>query len=419
MDLNRYILKIAQKAQKAAQQLSVCSTEDKNQALRLMAQALVDQQSYLLKENQKDLIAATEQKLSKALIDRLTLNEKRIKEMADGLLDAAQLSDPVGEITKVVERPNGLVIQKIRTPIGVVGIIYESRPNVTSDCIGLCLKSGNAVILKGGKEAFYSNLAIFKVLSKALSKTRIPSDALHLIASTERRAVNILLGLDQYVDVIIPRGGESLINFVVNNSRIPVIKHYKGVCHIYVSEHADIAMARKICFNAKVQKPGVCNAMETLLVNEKIAQEFLPLMLKDFIEVGVEIRGCAQTRKIVKEKIKKAKEQDWYEEYLDLVLSVKVVKSLNEAIGHIHRYGTKHSDAIITEDKQEAEEFLHAVDSACVYVNASTRFTDGYQFGMGAEIGISTDKLHARGPMALEELTSYKYLIYGNGQIRQ
>lgn len=420
MSLETQITEIAQAAQKASRELAVVSTADKNRALKAMAKALIARSGYLIKENAKDLAAAQKEGLQKALIDRLTLNDKRIKEMAVSLLDTAKLKDPVGEILETIKRPNGLLIKKVRTPIGVIGIIYESRPNVTSDCIGLCLKSSNAVILKGGKEAAHSNQAIFDVLRETLKGNSIPADAIQLISSTDREAVNALLKLDKYVDLIVPRGGESLIRFVAENSRIPVIKHYKGVCHVYVSDNADLNMAHKICYNAKVQKPGVCNAMETMLVHKDSAIRFLPGMINDFTKAGVEIRGCPLTRKIAKNfPIKEATTQDWYEEYLDLILSVRVVDSLEDAIDHINTYGSKHSDAIVTDDKKEAEKFLNGVDSACVYVNASTRFTDGYEFGFGAEVGISTDKIHARGPMALEELTTYKYLVYGRGQIRQ
>jgi len=419
MDLEKYILGIVQSAKKASLKLSLISTREKDKALQLMAKGLIAKKAFLLKENQKDLAIAKNNKYPAALVDRLTLNEKRIKAMAGCLLEAARLKDPIGELLKTIKRPNGLLIKKVRVPIGVVGIIYESRPNVTSDCIGLCLKSGNVAILKGGKEAFYSNSAIFKVLQDALKKTRIPKDVIHLIDSTDRKAVSILLRQDQYIDVIIPRGGESLIRFVAENSLIPVVKHYKGVCHTYVSAQADFKMAREVCLNAKVQRPGVCNAMETMLVHQRVAKRFLPVMIGDMIKAGVEIRGCPLTRKICGSRVKAATEKDWFEEYLDLILAVKVVKNTQEAIDHINKYGTRHSDAIITKNKKEARQFLDAVDSACVYVNASTRFTDGYEFGLGAEIGISTDKLHARGPMALEELTSYKYLVIGHGQIRQ
>jgi glutamate-5-semialdehyde dehydrogenase len=319
---------------------------------------------------------------------------------------------------ETIKRPNGLLIKKIRVPLGVVGIIYESRPNVTADCAALCLKSGNAAILKGGKEAIHSNKAIFKILKSELKKTKIPLDALQLIESTDRQAVHELLKLDELLDVIVPRGGEELIRFVADHSRIPVIKHFKGICHVYVHAQADLKMAHKIIMNAKLQKPGVCNAMETLLVDRSVAKKFLPTMITDLQKAGCEIRADQATLSIVKDGVKKATEEDWRTEYLDLILSVKVVDNLNGAIEHINTYSSHHSDTIVTKNKKQAQAFLDAVDSACVYVNASTRFTDGYEFGFGAEVGISTDKLHVRGPMALEGLTSYKYEIYGNGQIR-
>lgn len=412
------IIKMVKTVKSAAYKMSLLDTETKNDALRKMAAALKEQSSYLIKENQKDVKNAEVQKYGKALVDRLILNEQRIDGMARCLLDTVKIKDPVGEILKRIKRPNGLLIEKVRTPIGVIGIIYESRPNVTSDCIGLCLKSGNAVILKGGKEAYYSNKAIFKVLQTALEKTNVPLDAIALIESTDREAVTFLLQQDQYVDLIVPRGGEGLIRFVAQHSLIPVVKHYKGICHTYVSRHADLKMAEEICFNAKVQRPGVCNAMETMLVDQAVANKFLPDMIQRFQEAGVEIRADETTREIYAKNVKRATRKDWEEEYLDLILSVKVVNGVEEAIEHINTFGSRHSDAIVTNDKTEAELFLNSVDSATVYVNASTRFTDGYEFGFGAEVGISTDKLHARGPMALEELTTYKYLVRGKGQIR-
>ncbi len=418
MNLSVYILKIAKSARQASYKIALINAQEKNRALLLMAKALVANQSYLMKENAKDLAAAHKERYSAALVDRLTLNPKRIKAMADGLLETAKLKDPVGQLLETIRRPNGLLIKKIRVPLGVVGIIYESRPNVTADCAALCLKSGNAAILKGGKEAIHSNKAIFKILKDQLKKTKIPLDALQLIESTERQAVHELLKLDELVDVIVPRGGEELIRFVADHSRIPVVKHYKGVCHVYVSNKADLAMAHKITMNAKVQKPGVCNAMETLLVDKAVAKKFLPEMLSDLQKAGCEIRADEATRSIVKD-LKKATAEDWSTEYLDLILSVKVVNGVEEAIGHINTYSSHHSDTIVTKDKAQAQKFLDAVDSACVYVNASTRFTDGFEFGFGAEVGISTDKLHVRGPMALDGLTSYKYEIYGNGQVRQ
>ena len=412
------IVRMAKAAKKASRQLAVTPTAEKNRALRLMAKLILDEKDFLIRENQKDIKAGQQAGLSNAMLDRLLLNDKRIQGMADCLTDTAKLNDPVDTVIETFTRPNGLKIDKVRTPIGLIGIIFESRPNVTSDCAGLCIKSGNACILKGGKEAAHSNKAIFSLLKKAVGQTDISSDVIQLIDSSDRDAVKEMLRLTGYVDLIVPRGGEGLIRFVAENSRIPVVKHYKGVCHTYVGEDADLNMAHQICMNAKVQRPGVCNAMETMLVHEHVAARFLPGMIKDLKEAGVEIRGCAMTRKIVKKGIKAAKQSDWPEEYLDLILSVKVVKSLEEAIDHINTYGSGHSDAIVTDDKKEAEVFLKSVDSACLYVNASTRFTDGYEFGFGAEIGISTDKLHARGPMGLNELTTYKYVIHGRGQIR-
>ncbi len=418
-DNTKNVLLIAQKAKEASRRLALLSAIDKNNALIKMARTLIDNQDLIIRENEKDIIAAKKQNYPKALIERLVLNEKRIKEMSNCLLDTAKIKDPIGKVLAAYKRPNGLVIKKISVPIGVIGIIYESRPNVASDCIGLCLKSGNSVILKGGKEAFYSNKAIFKILQDCLNKTKVPSDCVQMISSDNRKELNHLLKLSQYVDLIVPRGGEGLIKFVAENSLIPVVKHYKGVCHTYVSDKANIKMAEKICYNAKVQRPGVCNAMETLLVHKNIAKKFLPNMIKCFQAAKVELRGSALAMKLIEGIDKKATEADWYAEYLDLILAVKVVNNTDEAINHINKYGSNHSDTIVTKDKKEAQKFLDQVDSACVYWNASTRFTDGYEFGFGAEVGISTDKIHVRGPMGLEGLTTYKYEIYGKGQIRQ
>ncbi|MBF0330687.1 MAG: glutamate-5-semialdehyde dehydrogenase [Candidatus Omnitrophica bacterium] len=411
------ILKMAQLARQGALKLALVQTKEKDRALKAMAAALWTGRAYIIKENAKDVQVGIQAGLSAALIDRLTLDEKRVKSMVDGVLDIVKLKDPVGEIMQVFKRPNGLRIEKVRTPIGVVAIIYEARPNVTADCAALCIKSGNAVILKGGKEAIHSNTAIYKILSKALAKTRVPLDVLQFVTSTDRAAVNELLKLDQWVDLVVPRGGEGLIRFVAENSTIPVVKHYKGVCHVYVSAKADLKKAQEICFNAKVQRPSACNAMEKMLVHEKIAAKFLPVMVRLLREAGVEIRGDEAVRRLMPD-VKKAVEKDWYEEYLDLILTVKIVKDVQEVIEHINKYGSRHSDAIVTQDRKESDAFLKGVDSACVYVNASTRFTDGYEFGLGAEVGISTDKLHVRGPMGLEGLTSYKYQVYGSGQIR-
>lgn len=418
MSVKQKITEIAQQAREASRILANVSTQVKNEALGSMAQALQQNTKKILKANQADLKTGRSRGLGSSLMDRLRLDEKRINGMVRSLLDLIELPDPVGEVINIRRRPNGLLVGRVRVPIGVIGIIYEARPNVTSDVAGLCLKSGNAVILRGGSEAINSNIAISRCLSSALKEKGLPPAAIILIEDTSHQAVDELLKLDKYLDLIIPRGGESLIRKVTRISRIPVIKHYKGVCHTYVDEWADLNMAEEICFNAKVQRPGVCNAMETLLVHQDCAARFLPSMLRKFKEAGVEIRGCPQTCHIVK-GIKKARESDWSAEYLDLILSVKVVSSLDEAIEHITRYGSSHSEAIVTDNYQNAMEFLNRVDSATVYVNASTRFTDGGEFGLGAEIGISTDKIHARGPMGLEELTSYKYIVFGSGQVRR
>ena len=418
MSLKDLIEKKAKAAKAASGILSNTSLHDRNKALEYMAEGIKKRFDFILKANKKDILNAKRAGLSKAMTDRLMLNNKRIEEMAASIKAVAKLPDPCGVIDRMWKRPNGLVIGKMRVPIGVIGIIYESRPNVTSDCASLCLKSGNAVILRGGKESINSNLAIHKVLQDALSKARLPLDSINIIESTDRKAVSCLLQLDRYIDLIIPRGGESLIKAVAEESRIPVIKHYKGVCHVYVDKEADLNKALKICLNAKVQRPGVCNAMETMLVHKGIADEFMPKVIKALQKADVEVRGCERTKKF-SGKIKRVTEGDWYEEFLDLILSVKIVNSADEAIAHIAKYGSAHSDAIITENYNTALKFLKQVDSTCVYLNASTRFTDGFQFGFGAEIGISTDRIHARGPMALRELTIYKYIVFGNGQTRK
>ena len=415
---DRTVEALARKAKAASRSLALIDTRVKDRALAAMAVALKENASYIMNENKKDLALAKKKGLSPALIDRLTLSQKRIASMADSLYQIAKLKDPVGEVIETRKRPNGLLIKKVRVPIGVILIIYESRPNVTSDCAGLCLKSSNAVILRGGSEAIRSNIAIFNVLNAQAVRSGIPEGAISIIKDTDRKIVDCLLRQEGAIDLVIPRGGESLIREVSRKSRIPVIKHYKGVCHTYVDAAADLKMAEEICFNAKVQRPGVCNAMETLLVDKRIAGVFLPSMIRRFRIAGVEIRGSKEVKAIVKD-VKLATEEDWYTEYLDLILSVKIVKGVGEAIRHIMKYGSYHSDAIVTKNKKTAARFLNEVDSACVYVNASTRFTDGEQFGMGAEMGISTDKIHARGPMGLEELTSYKYVVYGNGQVRK
>ena len=415
-NLKKEIEDIAKAALAASRTLANLSSSTKDAVLRDMAAALLSSKADILKANKKDISASRSK--GKVFIDRLTLDEARIKQMADGLLDVAKLKDPVGELMRGWDTPNGLHIKKVRSALGVIAIIYESRPNVTADCAGLCLKSGNSVILRGGAESLNSNLAIYTALNSAIQKHGLPFGSINLINTRAHKAVDFLLKLNNYIDVVIPRGGEELIKKVVSSSRIPVIKHYKGICHVYVDEWADLNMAERICFNAKVQRPGVCNAMESMLVHRDVAIRFLPGMLKKFQEAGVEIRGCALTRKIAK-WVKRATKKDYRTEYLDLILSVKIVEDLDEAIAHINNYGSHHSDSIVTDDNDQALKFLKQVDSACVYQNASTRFTDGNQFGMGAEIGISTDKLHARGPMALEELTTYKYMVFGSGQVRQ
>ena len=419
MELKKEITQIAKNAKAASRFLSNLTSSEKNRILEEMAKNLQENKGQILKANKKDIALAKSSHLSAAFIDRLSLDEKRIEDMAKCLLDVSRLNDPVGTEIKSWQVLSGLQIHKVRVPIGVIAIIYESRPNVTADCIGLAFKSGNSVILRGGSESLNSNIAIFEALNAVIKKNNLPEGSINIITTKNRQAINILLKLNDCIDLVIPRGGEGLIKKVVALSRIPVIKHYKGICHVYVDDYADLNMAEKICFNAKVQRPGVCNAMESMLVHRDAAIRFLPGMLKKFKEAGVEIRGCPLTQKISKDGIKKAKDSDYRTEFSDLILAVKVVDSLEEAIMHINEYGSHHSDSIVTDDENNAREFLKRVDSACVYVNASTRFTDGNQFGMGAEIGISTDKLHARGPMALEELTSYKYAVWGSGQVRE
>ena len=404
-------------AKSAARELANVTSVVKNSALNSMAENILASIEHLKNENQKDLEAGKEKGLSSAFLDRLELTDKRIDSMADGLRQIAMLPDPVGEVMRMWRRPNGLRIGKIRVPLGVVGIIYESRPNVTADAAGLCLKAGNAVVLRGGSEAINSNIAIANILVKSAKEAGLSEDCIQYIDITDRQAVMEMLKLDKQIDVIVPRGGKGLIRAVTENSTIPVIKHEDGICHVYVDSDADMEMAEDICFNAKVQRPGVCNAMETMLVHESVADIFLPSMCKRFSDVGMELRGCEKTREICPD-IKSATKEDWTTEYLELILSIKVVESIDSAIDHIETYGSHHSDAIVTDSYQKSQRFLHEVDSAAVYVNASTRFTDGYEFGLGAEIGISTQKLHARGPMALEELTSYKFIVYGNGQLR-
>jgi len=417
-DQGRELATLAASARQASFAVAGLSESVKNDVLLKMAEALETSAFDIIKANAVDLKFARGVKLPAALIDRLTVDRKRVKEMADSMRAVAALPDPVGRVISAWQRPNGLWIHKVKVPIGVVAIIYESRPNVTADCVGLCFKSGNSVILRGGSEALRTSLCIYSILKDVLRAKGIPEGAVNMVSTSDRSAVESLLKMDSYIDVVIPRGGEGLIRYVADNSRIPVIKHYKGICHIYVDEFADLNMAERICYNAKVQRPGVCNAMETMLVHQDVAGRFLPGMAGRFREAGVELRVCERSRAIIK-TARKAVENDYRTEYLDLKLSVKIVGGVEEAIAHINEYGSHHSDSIVTENYDNALVFLRRVDSACVYVNASTRFTDGYQFGMGAEIGISTDKLHARGPMALDELTTYKYMVFGNGQVRE
>jgi len=412
------VLQRVKEAKAASRVLAGLSSGVKNRALLAMADLLEEKGDVIKRENAKDLEYGREKGLSSALLDRLLLDDKRIRGMAQGLREVAALPDPVGEVVKMWRRPNGLQIGKLRVPLGVVAVIYESRPNVTADTAALCIKSGNAIVLRGGSEAIHSNRVIAALLQEAAQDAGVPPQAIQLVETTDREAVFHLLKMDGYVDLVVPRGGEGLIRFVAENSRIPVVYHYKGVCHTFVDKDADLEMAWSIAFNAKVQRPGVCNAMETLLVHRDIAQGFLPEMARRFREAGVELRGCQRSRQLVPD-MKEATEEDWYAEYLDLILAVRVVDSLEEAVDHIHTYGSGHSEAIVTSNYATAMKFLRGVDAAAVYVNASTRFTDGYEFGLGAEMGISTQKLHVRGPMGLEDLTCCKFVILGQGQIRE
>lgn len=411
------VVALCRAARQAARGLATAGTATKNAALRAAAAQLRARAEALLDANRGDVSAARANGLGAALVDRLTLTPARVEAMAAGLDEIATLPDPVGETIARWRRPNGLEIAQVRIPIGVVGVIYESRPNVTADAAGLCLKSGNAVILKGGSEAFATSRAIAACLAEGVAGAGLPAAAIQLIPTTDRQAVAALLRQRELVDVIVPRGGPSLIEAITTQSAIPVIQHYAGICHVYVDDRADLAMAEAIAVNAKVQRPGVCNAMETLLVHRAVADRFLPQVAAPLRAAGVELRGCPRTRAVLPDAAV-ATEEDWRTEYLDLILSVRVVDSLDDAVAHIATYGTGHSDAIVTDSVAHAQAFVAAVDSAAVYVNASTRFTDGYEFGFGAEVGISTNRLHARGPMGLRELTTYKFVIQGSGQIR-
>ncbi|MDI6797707.1 MAG: glutamate-5-semialdehyde dehydrogenase [Desulfatibacillaceae bacterium] len=418
MDFQDTIICLAKKAKEAARVVSRCSTDKKNQVLITLADMLDKKRSQVFAQNQKDLAQAKEKGLSSAMIDRLKVTDSTIESMRQGLMEVAQLSDPVGAIETSWLRPNGISVGRMRIPLGVVCMIYESRPNVTVDAAGLCLKAGNAVILRGGSEAFFSNMALGKIISEALEANSLPAEAVQLVPVADRDAVKVLLAQEDYIDLVIPRGGEGLIRFVAQNSRIPVLKHYKGVCHVFVDEDADFNMASEIAFNSKVQRPGVCNAMETMLVHKNAAEAFLSLAGKKLRDAGVEIRGCPKTCKILP-WAKPAADDDWGYEFLELILAVKVVDSMDEALDHIAKYGSQHTESIVTQNYARARRFMREADSSMVGVNVSTRFNDGGQLGLGAEIGISTSKLHAFGPMGVMELTATKFVVTGDGQIRK
>jgi glutamate-5-semialdehyde dehydrogenase len=423
VDLQDMVKKKTRKAKQASRQLTMVSAREKNEALMRMGEKLWQMRDRIFEANQKDLEAAIQNGLSKAKQDRLLLNEKRLADMIEGLKVLAQSQDPVGEVMETHLRPNGLQVDKVRVPFGVIAIIYESRPNVTVDAAGLALKAGNAIVLRGGKEAIFSNQALVRVMCEGLAETKIPVDSIQLIDRTGRDTIDYLIRDKESVDLVIPRGGAGLIQRVVQNAHVPVIETGVGNCHIYVHASADFMMARSVVVNAKTQRPSVCNAMETLLVDQSIAEEFLPFLARELADRGVQVKGCEQTCRILQDepslKIEPAAEEDYDTEFLDLILAVKVVQGTGEALRHIERFGTGHSEAIIAEDQKAADAFLTQVDAAAVYHNASTRFTDGAEFGFGAEMGISTQKLHARGPMGLKELTSYKYVIRGTGQVRE
>ena len=418
MDIASYIDQLTSRARAASRSLAAAGSKKKNDALAFIAEGLVTNAAALKAENRKDLDAGKAAGLSSAMLDRLTVDDKQIKKMADAVREIIALPDPVGEVIDGWTRPSGLQLQRVRVPLGVIFMVYESRPNVTIDAGTLCLKSGNASILRGGKEAIHSNLAIYCVIAEALGKAGLDPNCIQLVETTDREVVSRLLKANGKVDVAIPRGGKGLIKAVMENATIPVIKHYEGICHVYVDEGADLDMARTIAFNAKVQRPGVCNAMETLLVHAREARAFLPALVANLQKAGCEVRGCAKSRAACPAITADATEDDWRTEYLDLILSVKVVESFDEAVDHINTYGSQHTDSIVTRDVARAEAFVARVDSACVFVNCSTRLSDGGEFGLGAEIGISTERLHARGPMGLRELTCYKWVGRGSGQIR-
>ncbi len=416
-DIAQSIEAMAVAARQASRRMAALPTEMKNRILMRVAAKLSDRRQFLQEENDKDLKAGREKGLSAAMLDRLTLSDKVIAGMVTGLEEVAALPDPVGEIAEMGKRPSGIMVGRMRVPLGVIAMIYESRPNVTVDAAALCLKAGNAVVLRGGSEAIHSNLALARILQEAMAEEGGPADAVQVVAVTDRQAINTLLQLEEYIDLIIPRGGEGLIRFVSENSRIPVLKHYKGVCHVFVDESADFEMAAAIILNGKTQRPGVCNALEGLLVHGGIAERFLPMIAERLSAAKVEIRGCPRTRELVPQATA-AVEGDFGREFLDLILAVKVVDDIDGALDHIARYGSLHTESIVTSDYGNAQRFLREVDASAVMVNASTRFNDGGQFGLGAEIGISTTKLHAYGPMGLKELTTRKFIVYGEGQVR-
>ena len=417
MSVQNTVESLAVAARKAAREVASLSTTSKNNVLLRMGEALQEQKDYIQAENEKDLVKGREKGLSAAMLDRLALSDKVIESMIVGLQEVIALPDPVGEVDEMIKRPSGIMVGRMRIPLGVIGMIYESRPNVTVDAAALCLKAGNAILLRGGSEAIHSNLALAKVLQDALASEKITPAAIQVVPTTDREAVNVLLSLEEYIDLIIPRGGEGLIRFVAENSRIPVLKHYKGVCHVFVDADADLDMAVNIVMNGKTQRPGVCNALETLLVHQDIASAFLPLVASKLVEAGVEMRGCPRTKEILPD-IKDAVEEDWPAEFLDLILAVKVVDDLDAAMDHIDKYGSQHTEVIVTKSYANSQRFIKEVDASAVMINASTRFSDGGQFGLGAEIGISTTKLHAYGPMGLKELTTRKFIVYGDGQVR-
>lgn len=418
MSIKDDVLRIAAITRDASRKAAVLPTPVKEKILRDAARKLLERRSFLQSENHIDVDAAHAKGISAAMIDRLTLSDKVIDQTAAGMEEIAAFPDPVGEITHMWNRPNGMRVGRMRIPLGVIGIIYESRPNVTADAAALCIKAGNGVILRGGSEAFRSNLAIVSLFKEALRENDAPEDIVNLIPVTDREAVLHMLTLEEYIDLIIPRGGEDLIRFVAGNSRIPVIKHYKGVCHLYVDRWADLDMAVNLTINAKVQRPGVCNALETLLVHRDVADRFLPMIAERLVAEKVELRGCPRSRALVN-SMKPATEDDWYAEYLDLILAVKVVDDIDEAMRHIATYGSLHTETIVTRDYESAQRFLREVNSSSVIVNASTRMSDGYVYGLGAEIGISTTKIHSYGPMGVEDLTTTKFIVLGDGQIRE